>query len=82
MGAVHVRAVAEPRSRAGEGDIRADAGALNSALESEGHPPIADSQVCAPRYSSLLAVEGISAKMLGFVVDKQIGGATAITAGQ
>lgn len=37
--------------------------ALNTALESAGHPPIDDSQVLAPRYDSLLTIEGISAKM-------------------
>lgn len=37
--------------------------ALNTALESAGHPPIDDSQVVAPRYDSLLTIEGISAKM-------------------
>ena len=37
--------------------------ALNTALESAGHPAIDDSQVIAPRYDSLLTIEGISAKM-------------------
>lgn len=36
---------------------------LNTALEAAGHPPIDDSQVVAPRYDSLLTIEGISAKM-------------------
>ena len=48
----------------GDGDPnRAWLSALNSALESAGHPPIDDSQVVAPRYDSLLTIEGISAKM-------------------
>lgn len=37
--------------------------ALNTALESAGHPPIDDGQVIAPRYDSLLMIEGITAKM-------------------
>lgn len=48
----------------GDGDPnRGWLGALNIALESAGHPPIDDSQVVAPRYDSLLTIDGISAKM-------------------
>lgn len=48
----------------GDGDPnRVWLGALNTALESAGHPPIDDSQVVAPRYDSLLTIDGISAKM-------------------
>ena len=48
----------------GDGDPNRDwLRALNTALESAGHPPIEDSQVVAPRYDSLLTIEGISAKM-------------------
>lgn len=48
----------------GDGDPnRAWLRALNTALESAGHPPVNDSQVVAPRYDSLLTIEGISAKM-------------------
>lgn len=48
----------------GDGDPnRVWLAALNTALESAGHPPIDESQVVAPRYDSLLTIDGISAKM-------------------
>ena len=48
----------------GDGDPNRDwLRALNTALESAGHPPVDDSLVVAPRYDSLLTIEGISAKM-------------------